>query len=654
MKAFDSFSIRKKLLASFGVVIALVLIMAVVGYFQLSHARQAGKHMVPDSMQMRSLQEFAVLMASLESNLDQAFVTGGQSFKEGALHDAQELFTVLESLKAHTVSEDRPSSQAIIQDLDMAISQLGSETSTLLEADSTELSSREVNEQIISAHTQIATVNLLHNELTEETLLQVSEIAVGQEATISSVITQFLVLTISVVLAGIVIAVVLSSFLSRPIRELKKSADEIARGNLDIEIEPRSRDEIGELAFAFSTMASNLNTELTERKKAEEVLRQSEGRFRSFTENAPDFVMQVGRDGTIQFINRTHEGLSQEDVVGSSVLSWFPGDHAPAFERALAQVFEMAQAQVVEHLAWDQRGEKLWYSSNLGPIGERGNVTSAIVVSRDITDRKRAEEALKEYSDRLEEMVEERTKELREAQEQLIRKEKLATLGQLAGGVAHELRNPLGAIKNAAYYLNMVLKKPEPDVRESLEIMNQEIAASEKIISSLIDVGSPKERIRQSADLNDVVRKALSRASVPSSVEVISQLDETLPAIPADPDQLGQVFGNIILNAAQALPNGGHLTIKSEILATGQVIVSVADTGVGMAADTMANIFEPLFTTKAKGMGLGLALAKSLVEAHGGTIRVKSRLGEGTTFAVELPMVNVAEADGPGGRPPPD
>lgn len=260
--------------------------------------------------------------------------------------------------------------------------------------------------------------------------------------------------------------------------------------------------------------------------------------------------------------------------------------------------------------------------------------------------RKQAEEALKEYSDRLEEMVEERTKELREAQEQLIRKEKLATLGQLAGGVAHELRNPLGAIKNAAYYLNMVLKKPEPDVRESLEIMNQEIAASEKIMSSLIDVGSPKERVRQSVDLNDVVRKALSRASVPSSVEVISQLDETLPAIPADPDQLGQVFGNIILNAAQAMPKGGHLTIKSESLATGQVTVSVADTGVGMSADTMANTFEPLFTTKAKGMGLGLALAKSLVETHGGIIRVTSRLGEGTTFTVELPIVNAAEATG--------
>jgi PAS domain S-box-containing protein len=697
-------------------------------------------------------------------------VTGGESFKEGAQHDAQELSTVLESLKTHSASDDRPSSHAIIQDLDTATSQLESATNTALEADLAGLSSREVNERILAAYSQIAAVNLLHNELTEQTLLQVGERAVDRENTISSVITQFLVLTIAVVLSGIIIAVVLSSYLSRPIQKLKKSADEIARGNLDVQIETTSRDEIGELAQAFNTMASSLGTELAERTKAEGVLRESEDRFRSFTENAPDFVMQIGRDGTIQFINRTHEGLIQEDVVGSSVLSWLPGDHAPAFEHALAQVFETAQAQVVEHPAWNQHGETSWYSSHLGPIGERGGVTSAIVVARDITDRKqaeealeeseerhrllvehsnqaiivvqdlqirfcnfrtveltgysgeelaskkfidfmhpddkqmvieyhlkryegeevpdslqyrfidrygntkwvesnaviidwgsrpatlgfisditerkKAEEALKEYSERLEAMVEERTEELRETQQQLILKEKLATLGRLAGGVAHELRNPLGAIKNAAYYLNMVLKKPKPEVRESLDIMNKEIATSERIISSLFDVASPKERVRQRVDLNDVIRTALSRAGVPGTVEVITQLDETLPAVPADPDQLGQVFGNIILNAAQAMPDGGHLTIKSESLATGQVAVSVSDTGVGMADDTTANIFEPLFTTKAKGMGLGLALAKSIIEAHHGTIRAQSKPGEGTTFTVELPIISPDEATG--------
>ncbi|MBN1578412.1 MAG: PAS domain-containing protein [Chitinispirillaceae bacterium] len=131
-------------------------------------------------------------------------------------------------------------------------------------------------------------------------------------------------------------------------------------------------------------------------KNAEEGLSKSEARFKSFTENAPDFVIQIGHDGAIQFINRTHEGISQVDVVGSSVFSWIPENHIPTFKQALAQLFETAQAQVVEHPAWDAQKGMRWYSSHLGPIGERGNVASAIIIARDITARKRAQDKLRD------------------------------------------------------------------------------------------------------------------------------------------------------------------------------------------------------------------------------------------------------------------
>jgi signal transduction histidine kinase len=257
-------------------------------------------------------------------------------------------------------------------------------------------------------------------------------------------------------------------------------------------------------------------------------------------------------------------------------------------------------------------------------------------------ERRRAEEALKKYSERLEEMVEERTRELRDAQEQLIRKEKLAVLGQLAGGVGHELRNPLGAIKNAIYFLNMVLEEPEPEVKETLEILQKEVATSERIISSLLDFARAKPPARRKVDLNHVIKEALSRTAVPENVEVVSQLDETLPIILADPDQLGQVFGNIILNAVQAMPEGGQLVVKtsevSEKLPKSEwVAVSFADTGVGISEENLDKLFEPLFTTKAKGVGLGLAVVKSLVEGHGGNIKVQSEVGKGSTFTVRLP-----------------
>lgn len=228
--------------------------------------------------------------------------------------------------------------------------------------------------------------------------------------------------------------------------------------------------------------------------------------------------------------------------------------------------------------------------------------------------------------------------ELKEMQDKLVRTERLAVLGQLAGGVGHELRNPLGAIKNAAYFLNMALEQPEPEVRETLEILEREVAASERIISSLLDFARPKPPTRRKVNINEVVQETLSRNGVPGNVRVIKKLDESLPAILADPDQLGQVFGNIIRNAVQAMPEGGRLTVKSKVSRPGWVSVSISDTGVGIPPKDQKKLFEPLFTTKAKGIGLGLPVTKILVEGHGGTIEVKSKVGKGSTFTVILPM----------------
>jgi len=268
--------------------------------------------------------------------------------------------------------------------------------------------------------------------------------------------------------------------------------------------------------------------------------------------------------------------------------------------------------------------------------------------------RQRAEEALREYSERLEEMVEQRTEELREAQGQLIRREKLAVLGQLAGGVGHELRNPLGAIKNAVYLLNMVLEEPEPEVREALEIVEQEVGTCDSIIRSLLDFARTKAPVRREVEVNDVLRAALFRITIPEDIEVMTKLDETVPIILADPDQLVQVFGNIILNGIQAMPEGGRLLVKTARLISpktsevsgkpprsGWVTVSFADTGVGIPEENLEKLFEPLFTTKARGVGLGLALVKTLVEVNGGSIEVESEVGKGSTFTVRLPTREV-------------
>jgi len=251
---------------------------------------------------------------------------------------------------------------------------------------------------------------------------------------------------------------------------------------------------------------------------------------------------------------------------------------------------------------------------NARRLYREANETQLILLSiEDITERKRLEE-------------------------DMVRHDKLIILGELAGGVGHELRNPLGVIKNAVYFLNMALEEPEPEVKETLEILEKEVATSERIISSLLDFARTKPPIREKLDVNEIIQEAMSQVTIPEKVEVVNQLDEALPTIFADPSQLVQVFSNIILNAIQAMPEGGQLTVKSETPVPRWVAVSFTDTGVGISKEDLGKIFEPLFTTKAKGIGLGLPVSATLIEGHGGTIEVESTEGKGSTFTVKLPL----------------
>jgi signal transduction histidine kinase len=265
-------------------------------------------------------------------------------------------------------------------------------------------------------------------------------------------------------------------------------------------------------------------------------------------------------------------------------------------------------------------------------------------VQRELTERQRAEEALKEYSERLEEMVEERTQELRDAQEQLVRREKLAVLGQLAGGMGHELRNPLGVISNAVYFLQMMQPDADETTKEYLGIISSEVRDADKIVSDLLDFSRTRFPDREKVAVSDLVAQVLERRPAPENVEVTTKIALDLPPVFVDPRHIGQVLGNLVTNAYQAMPEGGYLTIETSEVSgkpPRSVALSITDTGCGIPEKHKAKIFEPLFTTRAKGIGLGLAVSKNLVEANGGSIEVESpstklRAGEegkGSTLA---------------------
>jgi signal transduction histidine kinase len=229
--------------------------------------------------------------------------------------------------------------------------------------------------------------------------------------------------------------------------------------------------------------------------------------------------------------------------------------------------------------------------------------------------------------------------ELKVANERLVRSEKLVLLGQLCGGVAHELRNPLGALKNAAYFLNMALDSSDPEIKETLEIISKEVNTSERIIGNLLDFARPRASSQTKIDLSALMQEVLAGIAVPDKIKVVPLLDEQLPRMLADSGQLGQAFSNLIINAIQAMDDveRGRLVVQTEEELPGRVCVSISDSGVGIPADQLRTIFEPLFTTKAKGIGLGLAVARSMIDRHKGDIEVTSSPGEGTTFKVTLP-----------------
>ncbi len=383
--------------------------------------------------------------------------------------------------------------------------------------------------------------------------------------------------------------------------------------------------------------------DVSDQKRAEEALADERNLLRTVINNLPDLI--YAKDTESRFIMgnvavaRVMGAKTPDELLGKTDLDFYPEELATGYRADEQKVIQTGQplANREEPLADQDTGKQGWLSSTKVPLRDNsGNVVGLVGIGRDITDRKQAEETLKQYSEKLEQMVEERTAELREAQEELIRKEKLAVLGQLAGGVGHELRNPLGAIKNAAYFLRMVLEQPEPEVEETVDILEKEVATCERIISSLLGFARRKPPTRRKVDANDSVREALSRIKAPENIEVVSEL-QSLPPILADPDQLSQVFGNIILNAVQAMPEGGRLVLRSEVPSPGQVALSFTDTGVGIPKENLRKLFEPLFTAKAKGIGLGLAVTKTLVEGHGGTIEVSSEIGNGSTFTVTLP-----------------
>jgi signal transduction histidine kinase len=238
---------------------------------------------------------------------------------------------------------------------------------------------------------------------------------------------------------------------------------------------------------------------------------------------------------------------------------------------------------------------------------------------------------------------------LKEAQEQLIRSDRLATVGELAAGLAHDLRNPLAGISGALHVFTGELPREDPR-RGLLAEVQGEIERMNRTLNDLLRHARPPALQSWLGNLNEVVEQSLWLLPMASDaqIEVVRQLDPALPPLRLDPALLHQALLNILVNARQAMPNGGRLTVATRLardpLGKDMVEVAVADTGSGIPEEHRSRIFQPFFTTKAQGTGLGLAIASRIVEQHGGRIAVESEPGRGATFRILLPVAADAAA----------
>jgi len=262
-------------------------------------------------------------------------------------------------------------------------------------------------------------------------------------------------------------------------------------------------------------------------------------------------------------------------------------------------------------------------------------------------ERKRAERAFRSTQEDLLRQQWQATKqvesELDKARVELVRQTRLATIGQVAASIAHELRNPLGAIHNAAYYLAQRVPRDEPKWAEYLQIIKEEIGAADGILSDLLEMSRGKQPDLADVDLASALTDALEFAQVHDRVRVELDLSPDPFVMQADPRQLRQVLSNLVLNAAQAMGRAGRIRVRARQL-DGCDCVTLEDDGPGIPLDRRDQVFEPLFTSRARGTGLGLPICRQILERHGGTIELADGDGAGAAFLLRVPR---AGAGGP-------
>jgi len=429
---------------------------------------------------------------------------------------------------------------------------------------------------------------------------------------------QIILITMGGIIVGVLFKILYSRQLVKPIIKLKEAAHEIAGGRFDTRIEVISRDEIGELASAFNQMSINL-------KNSRDELIEAKGYTDNIIRSIVDALIVIDAQGVIETVNRATLdmlGYSADEIIGWPADKILAGD-APLTGEKLKELIAKGELRNCETLYKAKDGKEIPVLISASVRKDREGKTIHIVsTARDITERKKMEE-------------------------NLLKAQKLESVGILAGGIAHDFNNILtGILGNIG--LAMIHMQSEDITFKRLTAAEKAALQARDLTQHLLTFSRGGAPVKKAASITELLMDSVMFALTGSNVQCDFSIPADLRPLDVDEGQINQVINNLIINALQAMPEGGTIKVGAEniVVGAGQglplkegeyVKISIEDEGIGISKAHLQKIFDPYFTTKQRGSGLGLAITYSIVRQHDGYIDVESELGVGTKFSIYLP-----------------
>jgi len=390
--------------------------------------------------------------------------------------------------------------------------------------------------------------------------------------------------------------------------ELETAKEELQSGNEELQTlneELKNRNQtLGRLNDDLANLQTNIDVSV--------VIVDNDLKIRLFTASAQELLKILPSD------------------VGQSITNVNPGFPIEDLEKMLAEVVTKLMVVCEEVAGVEGR----WYEMRVRPyLTSEKKIDGAVISFVDITERRLLESERNLHTKNLETQVKEQAAKI-------VQSERMAAIGQTAGMVGHDLRNPLQTISGEVFLAKNELKvlpdsEQKASLQESMDAIEEQIKYMDKIVSDLQAFVRPVEVHKQTVNLKQLITVVLAQIAIPANIETNLKIDDEL-AVDADPLLLKRVFINLVTNAVQAMPKGGKLTITAQDSGQGQVQIAVEDTGVGIPDEIKPKMFTPLFSTKPRGQGFGLAVCKRVIEAQGGTISFESQVGKGTAFTMSL------------------